>query len=57
MSDQEENLQESEPDYYIENGLLVMTKSYHLKRGYCCGSACRNCPFEHINVETDGDKG
>ncbi len=37
-------------DYYFENGFLVMTEAYHKKRGYCCGSGCRHCPFEHANV-------
>ena len=37
-------------DYYFENGLMVMTKAYHLKRGYCCGSKCRHCPFDYKNV-------
>lgn len=32
-------------DYYIENGLYVFTESYHLKRGYCCESGCRHCPY------------
>jgi hypothetical protein len=32
-------------DYYMENGLLVFTAAYHLKRGYCCGSGCRHCPY------------
>jgi hypothetical protein len=32
-------------DYYIENGLLVFTAAYHLKRGHCCGSGCRHCPY------------
>ncbi len=32
-------------DYYIENGLFVFTRSYHLKRGYCCQSGCRHCPY------------
>jgi hypothetical protein len=40
----------SEDDYYMENGLLVFTAAYHLKRGYCCGSGCRHCPFGHCNV-------
>jgi hypothetical protein len=31
-------------------GYNVFTKSSHLKRGKCCGSACRHCPFDHINV-------
>ncbi|UWZ81761.1 DUF5522 domain-containing protein [Occallatibacter riparius] len=37
-------------DYYIENGLLVFTAAYHRKRGYCCGNACRHCPYDHVNV-------
>ena len=44
------NDHESPKDFYIENGLLVMTESFHLKRGYCCGSECRHCPYEHVNV-------
>jgi hypothetical protein len=32
-------------DYYIENGKYVFTEQYHLKRGSCCGSGCRNCPY------------
>lgn len=41
---------EGNKDYYMENGLLVMTETYHLKRGFCCGSKCRHCPYEHKNV-------
>ena len=33
------------PDYYIENGLLVFTATYHLRRGHCCKNACRHCPY------------
>jgi hypothetical protein len=33
-------------DFYMENGRKVMTEEYHIRRGYCCGSACRHCPFE-----------
>jgi len=32
-------------DYYIENGLYVFTEHYLLKRGYCCQSGCRHCPY------------
>lgn len=32
-------------DYVVENGLLVFTAAYLLKRGYCCGNGCRNCPY------------
>jgi hypothetical protein len=33
-------------DYYLEGGLLVMTAAYLEKRGSCCGSGCRWCPYE-----------
>ena len=31
--------------YWSENGYRVFTKQYHLKRGYCCESGCRHCPY------------
>jgi hypothetical protein len=35
-----------EDDYYIsEEGYIVFTEKYHLKRGYCCKSGCRHCPY------------
>jgi len=34
-------------DYYFEGDLLVFTASYHLKRGSCCASGCRHCPYGH----------
>jgi len=39
-------------DLYIdpETGYHVFTELAHRKRGRCCGSACRHCPFDHINV-------
>lgn len=37
-------------DYYFDKGLFVMTENYHLKRGFCCGSKCRHCPYDHENV-------
>lgn len=40
-----------EEDYYIQDdGRYVFTEHYHLKRGYCCGSGCRHCPFRYENV-------
>tara|TARA_R110000744_G_scaffold235180_1_gene352841 strand:+ start:238 stop:444 length:207 start_codon:yes stop_codon:yes gene_type:complete len=32
-------------DFYWENGKMVMTKEYHIKRGSCCGGGCKECPF------------
>ena len=40
-----------QPDYYFENGLLVYTAAFHLKRGSCCGSGCRHCPFIPPHLE------
>jgi hypothetical protein len=33
-------------DYYIENGYFVFTAYYLKKRGTCCGSGCRHCPYK-----------
>ena len=32
-------------DYYIENGLIVFSEWYLIKRGYCCDNDCRHCPY------------
>lgn len=34
-------------DYYLTpEGYIVFTEKYHLKRGYCCQSGCRHCPWK-----------
>ncbi|MGB9179294.1 MAG: DUF5522 domain-containing protein [Pyrinomonadaceae bacterium] len=33
-------------DYYCEGEILVFTDRYHLRRGYCCQSGCRHCPYQ-----------
>lgn len=38
-------------DFYVENGMKVMKEEYHLRRGYCCGSNCRHCPFEPRGIK------
>ncbi|HEY0007785.1 MAG TPA: DUF5522 domain-containing protein [Tepidisphaeraceae bacterium] len=48
---QEESPRENEAlvegvDYYIERGRWVFTAAYLLKRGRCCGTGCRHCPYE-----------
>lgn len=36
-------------DYYInEQGNWVFTAAYHLKRGYCCNSGCKHCPYGYL---------
>ncbi len=38
-------------DYYLdEQGRAVFTALFLLKRGYCCASGCRHCPYDK-----DGD--
>mgnify|MGYP003660715342 FL=1 len=32
-------------DFYLENGKMVLTEEYHIKRGSCCGGGCKHCPF------------
>ena len=38
-------------DYYInEDGYIVLTEEYHLKKGSCCGMGCLHCPYNYENV-------
>jgi hypothetical protein len=32
-------------EYYMDGPNLVFTEAHHLKRGFCCSSGCRHCPF------------
>jgi hypothetical protein len=36
---------EPEDFYYSPEGYIVFTERYHLKRGYCCKSGCKHCPY------------
>jgi len=31
--------------YYSEEGYIVFTEKYHFKRGHCCKSGCKHCPY------------
>jgi hypothetical protein len=48
----------NEEDYYLsEEGYIVFTEAYHLKRGYCCKSNCKHCPYGYdVNTHTVGPK-
>lgn len=36
----------SDEDYYLSpEGYIVFKEKYHLKRGYCCKSGCKHCPY------------
>lgn len=42
-------------DYYLnEKGYIVFTEIYHLKRGKCCQSGCKHCPYG-FNKESKSD--
>ena len=32
-------------EFYYEGPYIVFTEAYHLRRGYCCQSGCRHCPY------------
>lgn len=33
-------------DWYMEGPYMVFTAHYLLRRGYCCNSDCRHCPYK-----------
>ncbi len=41
-------------DYYVEDGKYVFTAHYLLKRGYCCESGCRHCPYGFVKKKNGG---
>lgn len=36
---------EKDDFYFSEEGYIVFTEKYLLKRGYCCKSGCKHCPY------------
>jgi len=42
----EKKLTEGEDFYFNEQGLMVLTAKYLLKRGYCCNNGCGHCPYK-----------
>jgi hypothetical protein len=41
---------EGEDYYFNEKGLITFTAKYLLEQGRCCGSGCRNCPYDYSAV-------
>ena len=35
-----------EQDFYWDGPYMVFTAAYHLRRGTCCNSGCRHCPYQ-----------
>jgi hypothetical protein len=42
-------------DYYYDGPCLVFTAAYHLKRGTCCNSGCRHCPYRSATEKPTPD--
>ena len=42
----------SDEDFYTENGFVVFTASFLLRRGYCCENGCRHCPYKGAEVSS-----
>jgi hypothetical protein len=42
-------------DYYFEGQLIVFTSEFLLRRGYCCESGCRHCPYGFKKKMTGSD--
>ncbi len=34
-----------EGEFYFDGPYMVFTEAYHLRRGSCCQSGCRHCPW------------
>ena len=43
-------LTEHEDFYFNEQGYIVFTAQYLLKRNECCGNGCIHCPYNYINA-------
>ena len=41
-------------DFYREGAYVVFTTAYHLRRGYCCESGCRHCPYRDKSEDASG---
>ena len=35
-------------DFYREGSAIVFTAGFHLRRGSCCKSGCRHCPYTEV---------
>jgi hypothetical protein len=55
MSEREgfSKLSKLDPDeyYFSDEGYVVFTAKYLLRRGYCCKNGCRHCPYGY-NIRT-----
>ncbi|WP_137760786.1 DUF5522 domain-containing protein [Pontibacter sp. SGAir0037] len=52
-----QELKQGEDYYFNEQGLMVFTVKYHLKRGYCCENGCRHCPYGFRKKQREKEQG
>ena len=38
-------------DFYFDGLFMVFTANYHKKRGFCCNSGCKHCPYKEDKKE------
>jgi len=38
-------------DFYYEGAYLVFTAEYLRRRGFCCRSGCRHCPYGFVREQ------
>lgn len=41
-------------DFYREGEFVVLSESFLRRRGYCCESGCRHCPYGFERGGADG---
>ena len=46
---------EKDDYYFSDEGYIVFTEKYHLKRGYCCQNSCRHCPYKKNDAKKKFD--
>jgi len=50
--------QKEEKDFYIdEQGNVVFTKAFLLRRGFCCSNGCKHCPYKNSLISPGFSKG
>ena len=42
--------------YYSDEGYIIFTSKYLLKRGYCCQNGCKHCPYGFNKAKGRFDK-
>jgi len=47
---------DKEDYYFSEEGYIIFTEAYHLKRGYCCNNNCKHCPYRDKKTDTTQGK-